>query len=49
MEDVRVLLLVDIWHPDVRKEEMIRIGKMFVYVVEQGWMGSGGNSKGLGN
>jgi len=37
--DVRVLLLIDVWHPDVRKEERKRIGKMFQFAVEQGWMG----------
>jgi aspartate beta-hydroxylase len=39
-EEMRVILLVDIWHPDVRQEERKRIGKMFKYAVDQGWMKS---------
>ena len=37
--ETRVLLLVDVWHPDVRKEERYRIGEMFRFAVDQGWMG----------
>lgn len=42
-EDVRVLLLVDVWHPDVRKVERERIGKMFGYAKSKGWIGGGGS------
>ena len=49
MEDVRVLLLVDIGYLNARKEKRIRIGKMFMYALEQGWMRSGGDSKGAEN
>jgi len=44
--DVRVQLLIDVWHPDVRKDERMRIGKMFGFAVEQGWMGNGGGEGG---
>ncbi len=37
--DFRVILLIDVWHPDIRTEERIRIGKMFHYAMKQGWMG----------
>lgn len=37
-EDVRVLLLVDLWHPDVQREERERIGGMFQYARQQGWL-----------
>lgn len=37
-EEMRVILLVDIWHPDVRQEERNRIGRMFKYALDQGWM-----------
>jgi hypothetical protein len=36
--DVRVLLLIDIWHPDVRNEEKHKIGAMFQFARQQGWM-----------
>ena len=39
-EEMRVILLVDIWHPDVRREERSRIGRMFKYALDQGWMKS---------
>eukprot|EP00979_Chaetoceros_neogracilis_P008107 scaffold1786_cov163-Chaetoceros_neogracile.AAC.1 len=39
-KDLRVLLLVDIWHPDVRKEERARIGKMFGFAMTKGWIGN---------
>jgi Aspartyl/asparaginyl beta-hydroxylase and related dioxygenases len=45
-EDVRVLLLVDVWHPDVRKVERERIGKMFGYAKSKGWIGGGGGGGG---
>lgn len=35
----RVLLLLDIWHPDVRMEERKRIGKMFGFAMKKGWIG----------
>jgi len=35
----RVLLLFDIWHPDIRKDERRRIEKMFEYAKGQGWIG----------
>jgi len=35
----RVLLLVDIWHPDVSIIERERIGHMFEYAREKGWIG----------
>ena len=39
-KDLRVLLLVDVWHPDVRMEERDRVGSMFSFAVSQGWMGN---------
>lgn len=39
-EEVRVILLLDVWHPDVTVEERNRIGKMFHFAKEQGWMKS---------
>lgn len=42
-DDFRVILLIDVWHPDVRTEERIRIGKMFHYAMKQGWMGKDSN------
>ena len=41
-DDVRVLLLVDVWHPDVRKVERERIGRMFGFAKSQGWIGGSG-------
>lgn len=38
--DVRVLLLLDIWHPDVRREERARTGRMFAFAKTQGWIGN---------
>ena len=34
----RVLLLVDIWHPDVSNTEKERIRAMFVHAHQQGWL-----------
>jgi aspartate beta-hydroxylase len=34
---VRVLLLVDLWHPDVTQQERDDIVKMFLVAKEQGW------------
>jgi len=36
----RVLLLVDIWHPDVLQEEKQRLLQMFDFAKGQGWMGN---------
>ena len=38
-EGVRVLLLLDVWHPDVTPTERERIGKMFDYAKDKGWIG----------
>eukprot|EP00985_Skeletonema_marinoi_P013988 scaffold7015_cov134-Skeletonema_marinoi.AAC.9 len=35
----RVLLLLDLWHPDVRMEERQKISTMFSYAKEKGWIG----------
>lgn len=35
----RVLLLLDLWHPDVRMEEKEKITNMFEYAREKGWVG----------
>ena len=35
----RVLLLLDLWHPDVRMEEKQKISTMFSYAQEKGWIG----------
>jgi hypothetical protein len=35
----RVLLLLDLWHPDVRLEEKQKISTMFSYAREKGWIG----------
>ena len=35
----RVLLLLDLWHPDVRMEERQKISNMFSYAKEKGWIG----------
>jgi len=40
--DLRVLLLLDVWHPDVRPEERTRIRKMFEYARGKGWIGKEG-------
>jgi aspartyl/asparaginyl beta-hydroxylase (cupin superfamily) len=47
--DVRVLLLVDVWHPDVRKVERERIGKMFGFAKSKGWIGGGGGGEKSGS
>jgi hypothetical protein len=39
-DDIRVLLLIDIWHPDIRKEERDRIGRMFGFALNKGWIGN---------
>lgn len=41
-EDPRVLLLLDLWHPDVRAEERERITNMFDYARGKGWIGAKG-------
>jgi aspartate beta-hydroxylase len=35
----RVLLLLDLWHPDVRVEERDKITNMFEYARGKGWIG----------
>eukprot|EP00587_Corethron_hystrix_P007462 CAMPEP_0113297864 /NCGR_PEP_ID=MMETSP0010_2-20120614/548_1 /TAXON_ID=216773 ORGANISM="Corethron hystrix, Strain 308" /NCGR_SAMPLE_ID=MMETSP0010_2 /ASSEMBLY_ACC=CAM_ASM_000155 /LENGTH=249 /DNA_ID=CAMNT_0000150823 /DNA_START=288 /DNA_END=1037 /DNA_ORIENTATION=- /assembly_acc=CAM_ASM_000155 len=35
----RVILLFDIWHPDVHPDERVRIVEMFRYAKDQGWIG----------
>ena len=35
----RVLLLLDLWHPDVRIEEREKITNMFDYARGKGWIG----------
>ena len=37
-KEMRVILLLDVWHPDVTLEERNRIGNMFHFAKEQGWM-----------
>lgn len=39
-DEVRVILLLDVWHPDVTVEERERIVNMFRFAKEQGWMKS---------
>ena len=38
-EESRVLLLLDLWHPDVSVKERERITNMFDYARGQGWIG----------
>jgi len=35
-----VVLLFDIWHPDIQQEERKRIISMFDYAQGQGWIGN---------
>lgn len=37
----RVLLLVDVWHPDLKAEEKSQITGMFLHAQEQGWLKDG--------
>lgn len=37
-DEPRVILLFDIWHPDVQNIERTRINEMFGYAKEQGWL-----------
>lgn len=37
-EEERVILLVDIWHPELSLEERAAIVDMFDYARQQGWM-----------
>lgn len=39
-EESRALLLLDLWHPDVRAEERERIANMFAYATGKGWIGA---------
>jgi len=34
----RVLLLFDIWHPDVKREERQKIEDMFRFAADKGWI-----------
>eukprot|EP00804_Cyclotella_cryptica_P029417 CCRYP_013356-RA/>CCRYP_013356-RA protein AED:0.33 eAED:0.40 QI:0/0/0/1/1/1/2/0/333 len=38
-EEPRVLLLLDLWHPDIKVEERERITNMFEYARGKGWIG----------
>ena len=38
-DSVRVLLLLDVWHPDVTATERERICNMFNYAKDRGWIG----------
>ena len=38
-DGVRVLLLLDVWHPDVTDIERERVQKMFDYAKDKGWIG----------
>jgi len=38
-DGVRVLLLLDVWHPDVQSTERGRICNMFDYAKDKGWIG----------
>ena len=37
----RVVLLFDLWHPDLEEEEIVAIQDMFGFAKEQGWTGAG--------
>lgn len=37
-DETRVLLLVDIWHPDVKTQEKDEIVRMFQHAQDQGWL-----------
>jgi aspartyl/asparaginyl beta-hydroxylase (cupin superfamily) len=37
----RVVLLFDLWHPDLEEEEIVAIQDMFGFAKEQGWSGAG--------
>lgn len=39
VEEPRVLLLLDLWHPDIRMEEREKISNMFEYARGKGWIG----------
>mmetsp|Transcript_3501 Transcript_3501/g.7318 ORF Transcript_3501/g.7318 Transcript_3501/m.7318 type:complete len:104 (-) Transcript_3501:107-418(-) len=40
-EETRVLLLLDLWHPDVKAVERESISNMFDYARDKGWIGGG--------
>lgn len=44
-KEERILLLVDIWHPDVRMQEREEIINMFQHAQEQGWLGKDGQQQ----
>jgi Aspartyl/Asparaginyl beta-hydroxylase len=37
-EEERVILLVDIWHPDVRTQERKELREMFLHAQQKGWL-----------
>jgi len=37
-EETRVLLLVDMWHPDIKTQEKDEIVRMFQHAQDQGWL-----------
>lgn len=37
--NTRVVLLLDVWHPDVAPEERARVRKMFRFAKDKGWLG----------
>lgn len=39
-DSLRVLFLLDLWHPDVRMEEREKITNMFDYARGKGWIGA---------
>ena len=39
-EESRVLLLLDLWHPDVKMEEREKIANMFSFARGKGWIGA---------
>jgi len=38
-QEERVVLLFDIWHPDLQQEEVEAVTDMFQYARQQGWLG----------
>lgn len=39
-DESRVLLLLDLWHPDVKMVERERVANMFDYARDKGWIGN---------
>lgn len=50
-EAERVVLLFDMWHPDLKPAEIQSVGEMFEYAAQQGWLGAkaGSAAAGAGN